>query len=112
MSCFRNIVAYFAVALLLSVTALPLYPHENQWEQIENVGDEVKPISKQPDVEVFSAPQVIKVNIAKPLKIEIFTILGKLVSSQQLEAGAYEFRMNSHGVYIVKTDESTSKVAI
>lgn len=112
MSCLRNIVAPFVMAFLLLAIALPAFSHENQWEEIEYIGDEVKSISKQPDIEVFAAPQVIKVNLSKPLKIEIFTILGKLVSSQQLDIGSYEFRMNSHGVYIVKTEESTSKVAI
>ncbi|MCH5236696.1 MAG: hypothetical protein J1E95_02730 [Muribaculaceae bacterium] len=112
MSLIRTIVASVVVTFCLMVMTIPTYGNENQWEQIETIGEGVKPISKQQDIEVFSAPSVIKVNVTRTLKIEIFTILGKLISSQELEAGNYEFRMNSHGVYIVKTAESTSKVAI
>ena len=112
MSLNCKIVVTIVVCFLLGATQFSSYSHENKWEQIEYVGTDVKKVSHQADVEVFSAPSVIRVNVSKPIKIEIFTILGKLVSSQQLEAGSYEFKMNTHGVYLVKTGESTSKVAI
>ena len=112
MAAVRNILTGIIVAFLIIAGSPYVYSHENQWEPIENVGDDAKPVSRQPDVAVFTAPSVIKVSVAKPLKIEIFTILGKLVSTEQLQAGNYEFKMNSHGVYIVKVGDLTCKVAV
>lgn len=103
-----------AVIMAASLFAMPThsYGHDNKWEPIEKVDDEVKKISKHENLEVFSAPNVIMVTVDTPMKIEIFTILGRLVVSQHLQPGSYEFKINTHGVYLVKTEGSTSKVAI
>ena len=53
---------------------------------------------------------MVKVN--QNVEIRIFTILGKLLSHQQLEPGIYQCEIDSHGVYIIKTDETTCKIGI
>ena len=112
MSGFRKILAALFLASVAMSSPVIALSEESQWEHVENVGESAKPVSKHPDIEVFTGPSVILINVHKPGKVEIFTILGRQVSSETLQAGSYEFRMKAHGVYIVKTEESTSKVAI
>ena len=44
--------------------------------------------------------------------MKIFTILGRLVSSDSIPAGTSQFLLPAHGVYIVKIGDVTCKVAV
>lgn len=85
---------------------------ENQWEEAKSINSNFKAISSQPDIEVFSAPNVVMVKANHNVEIRIFTILGKLLSQQHLEPGIYQYHIDSHGIYIIKTNESSCKIAI
>lgn len=85
---------------------------EHQWQEAKVINGNFKAISNQPDIEVFSAPHVIMIKVNHDIDVRIFTILGKLVSQQHLTPGIYEYKMDSHGIYIIKTEESSCKIAI
>ena len=94
---------------IMPVIALP--QTQLRWETLKAVPPTMKPIMSQNDIAVFAAPSVIAITVSHPVNIKIFTILGKLVTSKKLEPGIYEFNLNAHGVYIIKTDDTTCKVA-
>lgn len=83
-----------------------------KWEPVKEIETNLRLVSKQPNIEVFSQPSRITVTVHTPINVKIFTILGKLVSTQDLEPGIYEYKLNTHGIYIIKTSETTCKVAI
>lgn len=102
----------FLIAFLSTVMAIYGQTHSNHSIPTKDIGVNFKPVMSQEDIEVYTAPSIIKINVNHPVSIKIFTILGKLVSSHDLEKGSYEFNLGSHGVYILKTAETTCKVAI
>ena len=82
------------------------------WQEAKSVSENFKAISSQHDIEVFSAPNVIMIKVNKPSQVRLFTILGKLLSEQHLEPGVYQYRVETHGIYLIKTDDSSCKIAI
>lgn len=82
------------------------------WEQTKEEYREAKSIVKEADIEILTAPTLIIVNSSKQVKIQVFTILGRLVSSETLPAGTSQLSITTHGVYIVKVGELTCKIAI
>lgn len=85
---------------------------EHQWQEAKNISGNFKAVSSHPDIEVFSAPNMIMLKVSREVKVNVFSILGKLLSSQTLTPGIYQFEIESHGVYIIKTDETSCKIAI
>ena len=86
--------------------------HDYQWQEAKNISGNFKAVTSQPDIEVFSAPNVIMIKVNHEVKVNIFTILGKLISTETLSPGIYQFEIESHGVYIIKTDETSCKLAL
>lgn len=82
------------------------------WEQVKTEYSDLKPVVKEPEIEIFTSPSLVIVNTSKPVKIQIFSILGRLVSSETLPAGSSQLTISAHGVYIVKVGELTCKIAI
>ena len=86
--------------------------HTHEWLEAKSISGNYKAVSSQPEMEVFSAPNTVMVKVNRETEVRLFTILGKLVLSQKLAPGIYEYRIDSHGIYIVKTDENSCKVAV
>lgn len=98
---------------ICGLSASPMTPsHENQWQEAKNISGNFKAITAHPDIEVFSAPNVVMIKVNRELKVNIFTILGKLLSSETLTPGIYQYEIESHGVYIIKTDDTSCKLAL
>ena len=101
--------------LLGCISATPLVyaqTPEQQWQKATSLNGSFKAVISQPDIEVFSAPHIIMLRVNKEVDVRLFTILGKLVSAEHLEPGLFQFNMDSHGIYIIKTDKTSCKIAI
>lgn len=86
--------------------------YSKQWQNAKNIEGNYKAVSSQPDIEVFSAPNMIMVKVNHETEVRLFTILGKLIHAQKLEPGIFEYHLETHGIYIIKTDSSSCKIAI
>lgn len=64
------------------------------------------------DIEVRSAGSRIIVTTSRPVQVRVFTILGQLISVENLPAGTSMLELNMHGVFIVKIGDTTCKVAL
>lgn len=82
------------------------------WETVKSERSDVKLVMRDNDIEIKSASGVIQVHTRTPVQIKIFTILGRLVSSETLPQGTMQFVVPAHGVYIVKAGDITCKVAV
>ena len=101
--------------LLCMALTCPLVVAQNQsktWHEAKNISGNFKAVSSMPDIEVFSSPNVIMIKVNHSTDVRLFTILGKIICSQHLDPGLFEFHLESHGIYIVKTDISSCKIAI
>ena len=109
----RKILKYCLTAGVLFCAAYS-YAHNDhkEWHEAQAISGNFKAVTAQPDIEVFSAPNVVMVKLNRPTEVRLFTILGKLISSQRLEPGIFEYKLDSHGIYIIKTEDTSCKVAI
>lgn len=112
MGCLHKLLIVLVAAMMLPGTVYSAHDPVRSWEPIPALGENFKPISTHEDIEVFSAPLVIKIRVIHPVKVEIYTILGKLITAGFLEPGLYEYQMATHGIYIIRCGENTCKVAI
>ena len=72
--------------------------------------DDVPAASEQVEVEVKDGKVYISLN--KPAKVEVFTILGQLITQKKLEAGVSRLTLHQRGVYILKTGSFTRRINI
>lgn len=86
---------------------------ENNWQTIrpEKVSD-AKVIASNEEIEVKAQNGAIIVSTTRPTQIKVYTILGQLVSQENLPSGVSRLNINTHGVYIVKVEGLTCKVAL
>ena len=100
------------VGLTLSAPAVVSQPLDHQWTEAKTLNGNFKAVTTQPDIEIFSAPNVIMLKVNENVEVRLYTILGKLISAQQLDPGIFQYHMDSHGIYIIKTEKTSCKVAI
>lgn len=98
--------------LASSFAAAATHESGQGWEETQSITGNFKAILAQPDIEVFSAPYTVMMKVNHEVDVRIYTILGKLVSSEHLNPGIYKYTHEAHGIYIIKTDETSCKVAI
>lgn len=82
------------------------------WEPVRVERSDTKVVVHDEEVEIKTAPGLIQITANHPVQIKIFTILGRLVSSETIPQGSMQFLVPAHGVYIVKVGEITCKVAV
>lgn len=107
-------IKYLTVFILCMSSALAFHSRAAQkdWETLKIENKNAKPISSDDKIEIKSLPSLIIVNVGQTSKVEIFTILGRLVSNETLQPGSYQFEVPVHGIYIVKVGDLTCKIAV
>lgn len=104
--------AIFSAILTTLFLSAPIQAAAAKWELVRSERPDAKTVEKDGDIEIKTAKGTIIISSPKPVSIKIFTILGQLVSQENLPAGISQLNLNSHGIFIVKTSELTCKVAI
>jgi len=83
------------------------------WEPVKSEqASTAKSVMKDSELEIKASPGAIMVSNSRQVQIKVFTILGRLVSSETLPPGTSRLLLPTHGVYIVKVGDLTCKVAI
>ena len=108
----RNLIISCLIAATLAVSTAGAYAASKGWEPVKTEHHDARSVAKEAEIEIKAAPSVIIVTATQPVRIEIFTILGRLVSAETLQPGSSQFTVGAHGVYIVKAGELTCKVAL
>ena len=107
----RNLFGYILLLSAAAFTAAPA-PAASKWEIVKTERVDAKPVVRDTELEIKTAPSVIIVSSNHQVQIKIFTILGRLVNSETLPAGTSQLTLPAHGVYIVKIGSLTCKVAV
>ena len=98
--------------LLIIFSAATLSAQEIKWQESDFIANWLNPVADNDDIEIYTKPGVIIVKVKKETFISLYTILGKPLGTQNLEPGIYEMPLNSHGVFIVKTEGSSCKISL
>ena len=103
---------YILTAAVCMVGALTAYAAQSGWEPVKTEQPSAKSVMKDAELEIKAAPGVILVRNTHQVQIKVFTILGRMVSSETLPPGTSRLLLHTHGVYIVKVGDLTCKVAV
>ncbi|MDE5812849.1 MAG: T9SS type A sorting domain-containing protein, partial [Muribaculaceae bacterium] len=102
-----------AAVVSVLLTASPAYAANPKWEPARTEEQETdRTVIKETDIEIRTGKGVIVVTASKPVQVKVYTILGQLVSRENLPAGTSRLNVQAHGVYIIKSGELTCKVAL
>lgn len=82
------------------------------WEPLKTESLDAEEVIKDQDIEIYAKPSQLIIKLGHSEKVEVFTILGRLVQSEILEEGYHRLPMDIHGVYIIKAGNITCKVVI
>jgi hypothetical protein len=92
--------------------AMPAYGVRN-WEPARaDKLQESKVVKHTSDVEVRVLHDTILISTPRPVSVKVFSILGQLISQENLPAGSSQLSLGMHGVFIVKIGAFTCKVAL
>ena len=108
----RHIIVMAMTSLLVAATALPLRAAGRGWEPVKTERADAKSVVRESAIEIKAASGVIIITTNHPVQVKVFTILGRLVSSETAPAGKSQLALPAHGVYIVKVGDLTCKVAV
>lgn len=88
----------------------------------QKVWDEVvTPITSREQSQSVEGPETtavivkdgyIYVTTSQTITVEIFSILGQLISRKELKPGTYRTRIAARGIYILKIGSLTKRIAI
>lgn len=82
------------------------------WETVKTEIRDAKSVVKDTDIEIMTAPSAIIIHANRHVNVKVFTILGRLVSSENVAPGTSRLPIGAHGVYIIKVGDLTCKVAV
>ena len=83
-----------------------------KWEVVRTEVIDAKSVLKEAELEIKTSDNALIISTNHSIKIQVFTILGRLLISESIPAGTSRLQLPAHGVYIVKTGSITCKVAI
>lgn len=111
MNRLSHILASIMVALTLVGASLGM--DAKSWESIkpERI-PESKVVVKDTDIEIRAGKGCILVIASRPIQIKVYSILGQVISQENLPAGTSRLDISTHGIFIVKSGDITCKVAL
>lgn len=110
----RRLKTYLCSLLLLTaaVSFMPPAASAKGWEPVKTERADAKYVVRESELDIKAASGLIIVSTNHAVQIKVFTILGRLVSSETVQPGKSQLQLPAHGVYIVKVGDLTCKVAV
>lgn len=105
----------FCLIALLSICCLSVAAAESvTWEQTDEaprtaVMDRIDP---EAGIAIATVGDHIYVEVARPVEVKLFTILGQLIGRRRLEPGTHRIRIASRGIYLIKAGSATRRIVI
>ena len=101
------------IASLLLANQLQAQPHYVWKESQTEISDKIANNPKANDgIEIYTRPGTLIVHTPVKSSVKVLSILGQLISQTTINPGTFELPLNTHGIFIVKINEYTVRVAI
>lgn len=98
------------VLIILMSMSIFLSATTPQWEELPRQAD--VEVVEQDDIEIKAQDGYVYITTARPVTVKIYTILGQLVSSEDIPEGTYRKKISSRGIYILKVGSMTRRISI
>ena len=102
------ITALLAAASVSDTVAGPVRPPV--WEQVQTGVQ--NPADDGDRVDVTAKDGYIYVSVTRPMTVRIYSILGQLVSQQNVQPGMTRVKIGTRGVFILKAGQVTRRVTV
>lgn len=105
-----RLIRYILIFALL-FCAVPCKAVGPKWENVQTVSVS-SPATSADKVEVEVRDGYIYLFSPKQQTVKVLSIVGQLISEQQVAAGVSRLRLTARGIYILKVGEKTFRVTI
>lgn len=109
-----KILRHILTAMVLVVSIQASAASSPTWEDVNALPREI--VAKETADSDISALGIsggyVYISVRQTSSIKIFTILGQLVTQQQLKPGTYRIKLLQRGVYLLKAGSITRRIAI
>lgn len=105
-----RLIRYILIFALLFCSA-PCPAAGPKWETVQAVSAS-SPSTSSDKVEAWVRDGYIYLSTPKPQTVKVLSIVGQLISEQQVPAGESRLRITARGIYILKVGEKTFRVTI
>lgn len=91
---------------MISACAAESVVAQQQWQDAKHV------TAIDNDVQIMGKDGEIVIKTTRRIQVNVYTILGQLVTQTTINPGESRLKVNSRGIYIVKVENRTQKVAL
>lgn len=111
MAALRRIFTVVTIALACMLGA---YAAGNtSWEEVTSPAPAVVQGSEiNTDVAIVVSDGYIYVSSDKPVTVKIFSILGQLISQDNLKPGVHRVKLESRGIFILRAGSTTRRITL
>ncbi len=101
-----------ALALILATNMQAQSPYTWKESHAEIPEKSVNNPKNNDGIEVFTRPGTLIIRTPVKSYVKVLSILGQVISQTSINPGTFELTLNTHGIFIVKINEYTMRVAI
>ena len=103
--------AVAAVFFCATIPALYAAGAAPVWEVLRINGDETDNTGEElPPFEIEVRDGYVYVMANRQMKVEVFTILGQLVTNRKVQPGVVRLKLDNRGIYIIKGAGNTRRI--
>jgi len=83
-----------------------------QWELVlQRPGSDDQSLpTEQEGLEVVVRDGAVYITVTKPVRVEVFSILGQLITHKKIEEGTVRLTLRHKGIYILKAGSMTKRI--
>ena len=100
------------VCLLVVVAGVTMSAYGQSWEEMQQGESAQTERVETEQVDVTVRDGYVYITTPHKVTVKIFSILGQLISQEEIPAGSYRLRMASRGIYILKAGTVTRRITI
>lgn len=108
----RFFINIFIALALLTTTLQAQTRYEWKESQTEATGKIANNPKANDGIEIYTRPGILTVSTPIKSSMKVLSILGQVISQTTINPGTFELKLNTHGIFIVKINEYTVRIAI
>ncbi len=98
--------------IMLSVAFSAAEAAAPRWESVNVPSREDTERIDSDGIDISVREGYIYISTSRSLTVKVFTILGQLISQENLTPGTHRLRIASRGIYILKAGSSTRRITL
>ena len=102
----------FLVCLCVGLAGVMMSAGNRSWEEMQQEQSAQVERAEMEQIEVSVKDGYVYINTPRNVTVKIFSILGQLISQEEIPAGTYRMRIASRGIYILKAGPVTRRITI